>query len=232
MNDVEIHRLDPGPDWRYELKLTCGAGSLAQARNWIRLHPAGFRTAYPPRMVNNIYLDEIDFGLLNANLSGLSNKHKLRIRWYGEDPGQPILELKYKQNWLGGKRRVSLPLSIDFSQSWSQILAHVRANVPASWRHLLERTNQPKLLNRYRREYYVTPDGELRATLDYAQEVYDQSLSLRPNLHRRLPVEDLLVIELKGDSSQSERLQQVCAQFPIRLSRNSKYAENLRLALL
>lgn len=232
MNDIEIHRLEPSPDWRYELKLTCGAESLALARNWIQLNPEGFRTAYPPRIVNNIYLDAIDLSLLNANLSSLSNKQKLRIRWYGEDPDEPILELKYKQNWLGGKIRFSLPRPIDLSQSWSQILANVTANVPASWQHLLEKTNQPMLLNRYCREYYVTHDGKLRATLDYAQEVYDQSFSLRPNLHHRLPVEELLVIELKGDSSHSERLEQVCAQFPIRLSRNSKYAEILRSALL
>lgn len=232
MNDVEIHRLEPGPDWRYELKIICGAESLAQARNWIQLHPEGFQTAYPSRIVNNIYLDAIDLGLLNANLSGLSNKQKLRIRWYGQDPDEPVLELKYKQNWLGGKRRVSLPLSLDLTQSWPQILADVTANVPISWQHLLERTNRPMLLNRYRREYYATFDGALRITLDYAQEVYDQSFSLRPNLHHRLRVEELVVIELKGDSSQSERLEQACAQFPIRLSRNSKYAESLRSALL
>lgn len=230
--DIKIHRLDPGLVWRYELKLTCGVESLAQARNWIQLHPAGFRTAYPPRLVNNIYLDAIDLRLLNANISGLNNKQKLRIRWYGEDPDEPILELKYKQNWLGGKIRVSLPLPIDLSQSWSQILANVRANTPTSWQHLLGRTNQPKLINRYRREYYATFDGTLRATLDYGQEVYDQTLSLRPNLHHRLPVENLLVIELKADSSHSDRLEQVCSQFPIRLSRNSKYAESLRSASL
>jgi hypothetical protein len=232
MKDFEIHRLDPGPDWRYELKITCGAESLAQARNWIRLHPEGFRTAYPPRLVNNIYLDATDLSYLNANLSGLSDKQKLRIRWYGEEPDEPVLELKYKQNWLGGKLRLPLPQPIDLCQSWSQILANVTANVPVSWQHLLGKTSQPKLLNRYHREYYATFDGEIRATLDYEQEAYDQTHSLRPNLHQRLSIENLVVIELKGDSSQSERLEYVCSQFPVRLSRNSKYAEILRSASL
>lgn len=232
INGIEIHRLDPGPDWRYELKITCRAESLAQARNWIQLHPEGFRTAYPPRLVNNIYLDAADLRFLNANLSGLSDKQKLRIRWYGEEPKEPVLELKYKHNWLGGKLRVPLSQPIDLCQSWSQILANVAANVPVSWQHLLGKTSQPMLLNRYRREYYVTPDGVIRATLDYEQEAYDQNHSLRPNLHHRLPIENLLVIELKGDSSQSERLEHVCSQFPVRLSRNSKYAEILRSASL
>jgi hypothetical protein len=232
MKDIEIHRLDPGPDWRYELKLTCEAQSLPQARNWIQLHPEGFRTAYPPRLVNNIYLDASDLRLLNANLSGMSNKQKLRIRWYGEEPDEPILELKYKQNWLGGKLRFHLPQPIDLYQPWSEILANVTADIPTSWQHLLGGANQPKLINRYRREYYATFDGALRITLDYGQEVYDQTLSLRPNLHQRLPVENLLVIELKADSAHSDRLEQVCSRFPIRLSRNSKYAESLRSASL
>ena len=79
---------------------------------------------------------------------------------------------------------------------------------------------------------FVTPDGEMRATFDSAQEVYDQSYRSRPNLDYRLPIDELLVIELKGDSTQSERLQEACSQFPIRLSRNSKYASSLRAALL
>lgn len=232
MNEIEIHRLDSALDWRYELKLACGAEALAQARSWLQLHSEGFRTAYPSRIVNNIYLDTMDLRSLNANLYGLSDKQKLRIRWYGKNPDEPILELKYKRNWLGGKRRVELPVSIDLSHSWSKILDQVKANVPANWQLLLQDTNQPKLINRYRREYYVTFDGEIRATLDYGQEVYDQSFSLRPNLRHLLAVEPLVVIELKGDSSQSERLEQVCSHFPIRLSRNSKYVNNLREALL
>jgi hypothetical protein len=111
-------------------------------------------------------------------------------------------------------------------------LANVTANVPVSWQHLLGKTSQPKLLNRYHREYYATFDGEIRATLDYEQAAYDQTHSLRPNLHQRLSIENLVVIELKGDSSQSERLEHVCSQFPVRLSRNSKYAEILRSASL
>ena len=231
MNDLMIHRLDPGTDWRYELKLTCGAELLAQARDWIRLHPEGFRTANPSRIVNNIYLDTIELRSLNANLSSLSNKQKLRIRWYGEDTGRPVLELKYKQNWLGRKRRFNLPKSLDLSKSWSQILADVRANVPTSWQHLLEKMNQPTLINLYHREYYATLDGEIRVTLDYSQKVYNQRFTLRPNLRHCLPVEELLVIELKGASSQSIRLQQACSDFPICLSRNSRYAKNLRSAL-
>jgi hypothetical protein len=91
--------------------------------------------------------------------------------------------------------------------------------------------NQPTLLNRYQREYYVTPDGAIRATLDFDQVAYDQRLSPRPNLHARLPFDDTVVIEIKTDQEHAERLRQVVACFPTRRSRNSKYVGGVLAAL-
>ena len=69
---------------RYELKLVCDGRLLPQARSWIRLHPAVFMTAYPPRQVNNIYLDTPALVSLNANLAGFSKRQKFRLRWYAD----------------------------------------------------------------------------------------------------------------------------------------------------
>jgi hypothetical protein len=55
------------PPLRYELKLVCEAPYLAQARSWLRLHPEGFRVAFPPRMVNSLYLDTPHLNSFNAN---------------------------------------------------------------------------------------------------------------------------------------------------------------------
>ncbi len=231
LDEWAIQRFKPDAGWRYELKLTCDAELLAQARTWINTHPESFRTTYPARIVNNIYLDTLDLSSLRANLSGFSEKRKLRIRWYDSDLSNAILELKVKQNWLGSKARFDLPAPLDLSQSWSQIMMAVTRNAPRRWQHLLQTINQPTLINRYRREYFATPDGDLRATLDYAQEFFDQSFSLRPNYRRRLLMERTVVIELKAEAHNLERLQRVCSQFPIRLSRNSKYAGSLLAAL-
>jgi len=218
---------------RYEIKLVCDAHHLAQARSWVRLHEAKFSTAYPPRRVNSLYLDTLHLSSLNDNLTGVSARQKLRLRWYGEAAMgiQPHLELKQKRNMLGRKKRFLLPCKLDLTSAWPELLRKISAHAEPEWHMMLQRFNQPTLFNHYQREYYVTPDGAIRVTLDFAQAAYDQRLSFRPNLHVRLPVADAVVIEIKADQEQAHRLREIAARFPIRRSRNSKYVNGLVVAM-
>ena len=258
---------DATPDLRYEIKLVCSPHLLAQARSWIRLHPAGFVVAYPPRCVNSLYLDTPHLSSLNDNLGGVSYRRKLRLRWYdarpigrpfypcgarlvsrpshpcgarpasrplyedGDTDIHPILELKQKRNLLGTKKRYVLPCRLDLTLPWTEILNKVQANVGVDWQAILQTVNQPTLINRYQREYYVTPDGTIRATLDFGQVAYDQRLSRRPNLRLRLPLSDAVVIEIKSAPEQVERLQEVAARFPVSRTRHSKYVRGLSAGL-
>ncbi len=228
-------------DLRYEVKMVCERHRLAQVRSWVRLHPAGFVVAYPPRRVNSLYLDTLHLRCLNDNLEGLSARQKLRLRWYGDEMTdvQPYMELKYKRNLLGGKERYLLPCRLDLGLTWREILRVIQRETRFLYKQrgknlvstLLQTVNQPTLLNRYQREYYVTPDGAIRATLDFDQVAYDQRLSPRPNLHARLAFNDAVVIELKTGQEHAERLRQVVARFPVQRSRNSKYAGGVLAAL-
>jgi len=224
---------EPTAGLRYELKWVCDPHRQAQARSWIRLHPAGFAVTYPPRRVNSLYLDTPHLTSYNENLAGLSDRQKLRLRWYGEGVTaiEPLLELKQKRNLLGRKKQVLLPCKLDLTSSWREILGTIWACAEPAWRVLLQAAGQPTLLNHYQREYYATPDGALRVTLDYDPAAYDQRLSLRPNLRVRLPLADRVVIEIKAAPEQVERLQEAAAQFPAPRSRNSKYASSLPAAL-
>jgi len=217
-------------DLRYEIKLVCDPHRLPQARSWIRLHPAGFVVAYPPRRVNSLYLDTPHLSSLNDNLAGSSARYKLRLRWYGDEMTniQPHLELKQKRNMLGRKKRCLLPRELDLSLPWTEILETIRVHTAPDWQTILQTINQPALLNHYQREYYVTPDGAIRVTLDFAQAAYDQRLSLRPNLRARLTSADNVVIEIKTAQDQEERLPEIAAWFPALRSRNSKYARSFR----
>jgi hypothetical protein len=218
---------------RYELKLVCDAHWLPQARAWIRLHSAGFAVAYPPRRVNSLYLDTLHLSSLNDNLTGVHVRQKLRLRWYGDEMAeiQPVLELKQKRDLLGRKKQAALPCKLNLTWPWKETIETVRANVGPEWQALLQTVNQPALLNHYQREYYVTPDGAMRITLDFAQAAYDQRLALRPNLCIRLPVADTVVIEIKAAQEHVERVQEAVAQFPVPRSRNSKYINGLQAAL-
>jgi hypothetical protein len=225
---------EPTTGLRYELKLVCDPHRQAQARSWIRLHPAGFVVAYPPRRVNSLYLDTPHLSSFDENLAGVSERQKLRLRWYGKSVSEiePVLELKQKRDLLGRKKQVRLPCKLDLTCSWQEILRTVRACVEPEWRVVLQTVDQPTLLNHYQREYYAAPDGALRVTLDYACVAYDQRLSLRPNLRVSLPIADRVVIEIKAAPEYAERLQEAVVQFPALRTRNSKYIGSLQAAFL
>lgn len=218
---------------RYEMKLVCAAGYLPQARGWIRLHPAGLQVAYPPRRVNSIYFDTPRLGGLEANLRGLTVRNKLRLRWYGV--GLPevhaVLELKHRDNLLGAKLIFPVSGTVDISRPWTDLQRDLHAALPPKGRSLLQQATMPVLLNRYQREYYVTPDNAVRVTLDYDQRAYDQRLAGRPNLGSPLALEDTVVVEVKADRDQTERVRDVIRRFPLPRNRNSKYVNGVLAAL-
>jgi len=171
--------------------------------------------------------------MLTANLDGLAVRSKLRLRWHGDALTliHPYLELKHRNNLLGSKEQIPLSCDLDLSARWTTILGNVLACLEPSWRLRLQSTNQPTLLNRYLREYYVTNDGVVRVTLDTEQTAYDQRFCARPNTRCRLPIQDVVVIEIKADRSHAERVQEIANAFPISRTRNSKYAKGMLAAL-
>jgi hypothetical protein len=199
----------------------------------MRLHPAGLVVDNPPRRVNSLYLDTPGLSDMRSNVDGLRQRSKLRWRWYGDDWAviHPYLELKRKRYLLNTKIRCLLPCRLDMTQPWSELLDVVHAHVGRDWQVMLQTLTQPTLLAHYQREYYATLDRVVRVTLDYDQAAYDQRMSLRPNLHVRLPIADTVVIEVKADREQEERAAEVIEWFPLSRTRNSKYASGLHTAL-
>lgn len=216
---------------RYELKLPCNATLLSQARSWIRLHPEGFHIAYPTRQVNNLYLDSPGLTNLAENLAGQAERRKLRFRWYGETPAtavvKAVLELKIKRGSVGDKRRLKLDTPLALNQTFRRILADLRAEAPDDWMPWVLKANRPALINQYHRDYFVSPDGVIRCTLDYEQTFYDQRYSLRPNMAHRLVAPNQIVIEIKAPVELEERLERAMDSFPIPRNRHSKYVDGL-----
>ena len=219
---------------RYEIKFTVSAHRLAQARAWLRLHPVAFRTAYPTRWINSLYLDTPDLNSYSANVEGVSQRQKLRLRWYGALQSlvqRPVLEIKLKDNLVGSKKRQQLDLTLDLTRPFPTLLPQIRSGVAPQWAQWLHNTTQAALLTRYRRDYLVSPDGVLRATLDYDLVQYDQRLAVSANLSRPLPPLPLIVIELKAGLTHFQRLQDAAAALPLPRARSSKYASGLFAAL-
>ena len=85
----------------------------------------------------------------------------------------------------------------------------------------------PTLFNHYEREYYVSRDGVLRATLDYDQIFYDQRPSIKAQPDEEALFLDTMVLELKTGVDHYDQLCEAIQHFPMQVSRNSKYVNGI-----
>jgi hypothetical protein len=216
----------PIPDEaRYEVKFVADATRYHELEQWILLNPVGFRTSYPPRQVNNVYFDTYDLDAYAENLSGVSARAKVRLRWYGEThaPASTILEVKQRRNHLGWKTHYPGG-PMDFrGRRWSKLWRMLRTRLSPEGKLWLDAHPLPSLINCYHRQYFESPKGRLRATLDWRQSVLDQRLEACPNLRHRANLPDTLVMEIKFDRVDHALGSEVTQATPIRVSRNSKY---------
>jgi len=214
---------------RYEIKIAYDANQLYEARRWVRLHSYAFRTAYPPRQINNVYFDTLNMDSFNDHLSGASQRRKLRYRWYGPDleHARGQLEIKEKQERIGWKEVQPAPVDLNLqTMDWRQIQNALLSQASGRF-HLMLAAARPVLINSYQREYYLSSDGYIRLTLDYRLHAYDQAFGLRPNLTCRTPLYDQIIIEFKSNQPYSRQLADALAEFPLRANRFSKYVGSL-----
>ena len=71
-------------DYRYERKFMVEGLDHHQAIALIKRHPYLFYQPYPPRYINNFYLDTPEMDNYYDNVCGAPDRRKVRLRWYGE----------------------------------------------------------------------------------------------------------------------------------------------------
>jgi hypothetical protein len=224
-----------GMPMRYEIKMTCEEVFLPQVRSSVMLHPAGFVEAYPPRQVNNIYLDTLGLDCLHDHIDGAAERSKLRFRWYGPDYTvvRGTLELKHRAGHLGWKEYSPIAATFDLTamdwQVWLDVLRDLGEDAALRW---LAWRDRPALLNSYMREYYESADHEIRVTLDHAQAAYEQVMYVRPNLTLPMPTASCMVVEIKAPANQHRRMSDVLSSLPLPVEHNSKYVSGMLDALI
>lgn len=215
---------------RFERKFLVETLSASEMVSLVRLHPALFLETYPPRWINNLYLDSAERASFDDNVAGIADRVKVRIRWYGDLFGalpRPVLERKHKHGLLGGKEAYPLPpftMAPGFDRDrLARVLAG--ADLPPAVREALA-TLEPHLLNRYRRRYYRSADGRIRLTLDDRREVRRAGPRNNAFVTRR---EDRrsVILELKYAPEDDARAVAIANRFPFRLTKSSKYVDGL-----
>jgi hypothetical protein len=197
----------------------------------VKQHPCLFYAPYPPRYVNNLYLDTPEMTNYFANVDGEAQRRKVRIRWYGEPFGEiprPMLEVKLKDGLVGTKHTYPLSAFRMDTDFCSRVLQRAldASDLPPEARLTLSNL-EVVLFNRYFRYYYATRDGDFRLTLDTKQEFYKiNGLFGNQFVHRQLNGRDI-VVELKYEVEQELQANRVASFFPFRVTRNSKYVQGI-----
>lgn len=218
-------------DARFEIKFVDYQTKLPQIQHWLKLHPANFREHYPDRTIHNIYFDTHDYDAYAENLSGVSNRQKLRYRWYGDHitPQAGQLELKKRRNLLGWKEIRDIEVApYEEGTNWRGIVTRLKQQINHRERLWLHANPFPILTNVYTRKYFISGDGATRLTVDNQFKVWDQRFKSTPNFSHASNVALTVVIEVKCDRTNGEILSAVLQGLPVRVGRHSKYITGIK----
>ena len=230
-NTDELHIIGSGHNYRYERKFTMPDSYSSEAIiQQIKSNTYLFREVFYQRQVNNIYFDTEGYGDYFDNVLGVSDRKKIRIRWYGDTFGtieKPKLEVKLKKGLVGDKWAYRLrPFYLDENITSTSIQEIFRdSNLPVP---ILEGVKMvfPSLLNSYSRRYYLSADNRYRITVDF--NLLYHKIDRRFNNFKVKPVRDEnKIIELKYGLEDDHEANVISTQFPFRLNKNSKYVNGI-----
>ena len=211
---------------RQELKFLVRGFDYGNIIQRIHLNKAHFTEEFSPRTVNNIYFDSEDMSCYRDNLEGIAHRAKLRLRWYGGCSGtilDPNIELKAKINKFTKKKILKLPITLDMSDNWDNLLSQIYDNSDSNFRLYLESYSKPIVVNSYSRRYFRSMNGLVRLTYDNELRFFWQVGHHRPNLTFPSPSELVQIVEIKSDPSNIRLAQGYANGLPIIATKSSKY---------
>ncbi len=206
---------------RMERKWTFSQKQIDLNQLIISIYKSSFRFSelYQPRQVNSLYFDDKDFTCINDNLDGINSKRKIRVRWYGKK--YPIkeswLEIKEKKGFICRKtiKKIKFEKDINFDFEGINYLKEIVLKMIKNKKNLI-----PILSTHYKRNYYISGNKKIRATLDYNlqsnQIVYKNSYNFKKNFLD-------FVYELKYNISDDKYVRGNMSNVSGRYSKNSKY---------
>jgi len=180
-----------------------------------------FCKQYPNRKVNSIYFDDINYSSILENLDGVSEKKKIRVRWYGEENKliNPILEIKRKKGFVTNKEsyQINELNELKFNDYKNLDLIKNTVNLKSKIKTII----YPILTTNYDRQYFISNNGIVRATVDYnLKSTYIKNLS-QINIVKNFS--SSCILEIKYPTNLDKYVRQNLGEMTLRLSRNSKF---------
>ena len=209
-------------DYRYEIKFVLDNARLSDAMQWLYSNTTANKTYYN-RKVNSIYFDDVDFSSVRDNLTGISQRKKLRLRWYGHQKNcLPFFEVKTKNGRLGCKTSYPIKsiesnlLELNIDEITSKCIKDLAGHNVIFGQHLV-----PTLQVNYERKYYETHDG-IRITIDQDIQFSDTQLHARLDENNSFTY-PFKVMEIKFEPNMKEVVSKLIKPLHIAPKRHSKY---------
>ena len=183
-----------------------------------------FRTQYPLRKVNSIYFDTNKYTSIRQNLDGVSNKKKIRIRWYGDKNiiKNGMIEIKSKKGFETKKESMSIRELHDLNLFKLKNLKILKDILNTKLKN--KKIIYPILTTHYEREYFISLNGRIRATIDYnLKSVFLNNLSQIDIIKN---FKNICILELKYSTSLDKYVRKNLKDISLRLSKNSKFVNS------
>ena len=180
-----------------------------------------FRTQYPPRDVNSVYFDTYNYTSIRQNLDGVSNKKKIRIRWYGKKNKMinPMIEIKSKKGFETKKENIKIK---ELDNIELNNLDKIKNKLNKKLKS--KKNITPILSTHYEREYLISLNGKIRATVDYnLKSIFLNNLS---QIDITKNFKNICILELKYSTNLDKYVRKNLKDISLRLSKNSKFVNS------
>lgn len=219
-------------DYRYERKFIITELSKYEVECIVKMHPAIFSEIFYQRHVNNLYFDSFNLNNYYENIEGLTDRMKIRVRWYDNLFGyieKPTLEIKIKKGFLGKKISIPIkPFKLNEDTKISDILNSI--NDLQDSLNIDFNSLKPSLLNEYSRKYYQSCNLRYRITIDTDQSFY--KINKQNNFFlNRINDKNTVVLELKYNQDYDFEASYITTKFPFRITKSSKYVSGVQKVL-
>ena len=166
------------------------------------------------------------------NVAGISQRRKIRVRWYGDMKGyiaNPILEFKKKAGFYVKKQGYLMNGFTVDDEVTPMVLSDAfrRSNLPEE---VLTKCCEmaPVFFNRYLRKYYISACKRFRLTLDINMELYEFT-KINNHFSKKYVDRETIIFELKYDKESIVDAESITDWFPFRITRNSKFVQGMEM---
>ncbi len=213
---------------RLEIKIPYNTNSLVKIQKNLN-SIKNLKKQYPSRRINSIYYDNLDNQIARDNLSGISRRCKLRVRYYGnEKTSNCFLEIKKKLNKFGFKKVIDMQKKISdlkfdevFKLNNNLHKKVIRDDYAKDY--ILNDYLSPQVEVSYIRDYYIS--NKIRLTHD--KEIIFKPCNIENKSTMNIAKDYLNVLEIKFDYNNIADVNEIINKIDIKPKRFSKYLRGL-----